>query len=135
MSHPNKWSGLGCLAIMTALGCADETVNLGGGSVGQEIQRGVRCRESPIVDGSVRVTSQAEMEDLAGCEEIDGDLLVEVVRCAGGDGEIGDRDDGAVRQVVRGEGSGEGGAGGVLEVDGDPVVAEVGQVDRRPPGA
>jgi hypothetical protein len=78
MSHPNKWSGLGCLAIMTALGCADETVNLGGGSVGQEIQRGVRCRESPIVDGSVRVTSQAEMEDLAGCEEIDGDLLVDI---------------------------------------------------------
>jgi hypothetical protein len=77
MSHPNEWRGLGCLAIMTALGCADETVNLGGGGVGQ-IRRGARCRESPIVSESVRVTSQADLESLAGCEEIDGDLMIQV---------------------------------------------------------
>ena len=79
MSHTNIRCGTGCVALLAALvGCADEAVNLGGGRVSQEIQRGVRCSESPIVVGAVRIRSQADIEDLAGCEEIDGDLHVEI---------------------------------------------------------
>lgn len=78
MIHPTIWGGVGGLSLVAALGCADDTVNLGGGSVSQQIQRGARCQESPIVEGTVRVTSQSDMAQLAGCEEIGGDLLVEI---------------------------------------------------------
>lgn len=78
MIHPTIWGGVVGLSLVAALGCADDTVNLGGGSVSQQIQRGVRCQESPIVEGTVRVTSQSDMAQLAGCEEIGGDLLVDI---------------------------------------------------------
>lgn len=79
MSHRNIMRSPGLFAILVALGaCTDETVNLGGGRVGQQIQRGERCAESNIVAESLRITNQSELEALAGCEEIDGDLRVEL---------------------------------------------------------
>lgn len=65
----------------------------------------------------------------------DGDPLVEVVRHGGGGGQVGDREGGLVPQGVPGRGAGQGGAGCVQQIDGHPVVAEIGQVDRRPPDA
>jgi hypothetical protein len=41
-----------------------------------------RCATSPRIDGDVRVTNQTELEALAGCEEISGDLAIEVSSAA-----------------------------------------------------
>jgi hypothetical protein len=82
MSHANSNCRLGALALLGVslpLGaCGDATVDLGSGRIGQNIQRGARCAESPVAAGSVRVKSQAELAELAGCEQIDGDLQIEV---------------------------------------------------------
>lgn len=66
-----------CLALPLAA-CANETVNLGGGRISQSIQRGARCANSPVLAGPVRVTTQAELEELEGCEEVAGDLRIEI---------------------------------------------------------
>jgi len=79
MSHRNNWRGLGCLASVVALcACTDETVNLGGGRVSQPLEGGARCADAVVVPDSVRVSDQEELEALAGCEEIGGDLRVQV---------------------------------------------------------
>lgn len=80
MSHPKQWRSLGCISALALLhGClADDTVNLGGGEMGTESPRGARCIDSPVVAGDVHVASQAQMEELAGCEQIDGSLYVEI---------------------------------------------------------
>ena len=61
-----------------ALGCSSDGIDLGGGTVAQNLQLGARCAESPIVEGDVLVTSQQELADLAGCEEIVGALEVQM---------------------------------------------------------
>jgi hypothetical protein len=66
------------LALPVALSCAcsNGDVNLGGGLVAQNL--GVlRCAESARIEGDVRVENQGQLEQLVGCEEIAGDLLVE----------------------------------------------------------
>lgn len=70
------------LALL-ALGCASEGVDLGGGVASQGLQRGARCEGSAILEGSVRVASQPELEALEGCEQIRGHLTVQ--RFAGAD--------------------------------------------------
>lgn len=79
MARSKIWGGLGGLSLTLTLGaCSDDTVNLGGGQVSQEIQRGARCMESPVIDDSVSVLNQQELADLAGCEEIAGDLRIQL---------------------------------------------------------
>ncbi|MEY2934370.1 MAG: hypothetical protein RL033_5119, partial [Pseudomonadota bacterium] len=82
MSHSNIRDSLSSLSLLVLVfplyACGNETVDLGGGRISQQLQRGARCADSPIVAGSVRVTSQADLAQLEGCEEIDGDLIVDV---------------------------------------------------------
>jgi hypothetical protein len=82
MSNGSIPRGFGCFSFLSCTillgGCADDTVNLGGGRATQEIKRGERCSSSPILAESVRVTQQSELAELAGCEEIAGDLLIDV---------------------------------------------------------
>lgn len=82
MSRVNLRYHLSCLSLVCLalpLGaCGNETVNLGGGRISQSIQSGSRCAASPVLPESVRVTSQAELTELEGCEEIWGDLRVEI---------------------------------------------------------
>lgn len=68
----------GCMALIgLALGCANRAVDLGGGAVEQEISRPSRCLASPIIDGNVLVTNQADVAALEGCEEIRGELAIQ----------------------------------------------------------
>lgn len=62
------------LALASA--CSGDVVDLGGGNIAQNLSPGGRCAESPVLDADVAITNQAELEELAGCEEIRGDLLV-----------------------------------------------------------
>lgn len=79
MSHIDYRGGIGCLSFLFAFaGCTNDTVDLGGGRISQEIRRGSRCSDSAVVHGSVRVQRQSEIEALAGCEQVDGDLQVEI---------------------------------------------------------
>jgi hypothetical protein len=66
--------GLGCLA----LACASEGVDLGGGTVAQNLERGERCAESTRIAENVIVSNQDDLAALAGCEEIDGNLIVRI---------------------------------------------------------
>jgi hypothetical protein len=52
--------------------------DLGGGRPPRELQPGERCSGSSIVQGPLTVRDQSELEQLAGCEQIDGDLHIEV---------------------------------------------------------
>ncbi|HVZ33808.1 MAG TPA: hypothetical protein VG963_15355 [Polyangiaceae bacterium] len=82
MYHHDISSGLSCLGCISLIalcaGCGGDTVNLGGGQLGQGAPRGASCVDSPVVPSSVHAQSQQDLENLAGCEEIDGDLLVDV---------------------------------------------------------
>jgi hypothetical protein len=79
MSHTNYRGGFGCLSFLSLFaGCANDTVNLGGGRIAQEVRSGSLCGDSSVVHGSVHVHRQSELEELAGCEEVDGDLHVEI---------------------------------------------------------
>jgi hypothetical protein len=64
------------LLAFIASACSADVVDLGGGEL--QSARGVRCTESVIVTEPVRVTSQVELEALRGCEQVDGDLTVEI---------------------------------------------------------
>lgn len=69
-------------AVSALLGCASEGVDLGGGTVAQELRRGSRCAESPIIDGDVLVREQADVAALEGCQEIRGDLTIQLFASA-----------------------------------------------------
>lgn len=65
--------------ISTLAACTSDTVDLGGGSTTrQTLQQGSRCIESPIVQGDALVTTQSDLDALGGCEEIAGDLIIDV---------------------------------------------------------
>lgn len=68
----------GVLLRALALGCTSEGVDLGGGLSTRALTGDSRCVDSPIIEGSVRVTSQEELAALQGCEEIRGDLEVQL---------------------------------------------------------
>jgi hypothetical protein len=84
MRRPLPWLGkaLGPLAIgsssLVSFACASEGVDLGGGRLAQDLSRGSRCLDSTVLDGDVRVTSQEEVAALEGCEEIRGELNVQL---------------------------------------------------------
>jgi hypothetical protein len=65
-------------AVPLLAACTTDTVPLGGGNVSQRLELGSRCGESPVLDATVRAQSQADLDALAGCEEIAGDLIVQV---------------------------------------------------------
>lgn len=66
--------------ILAALAsaCSSDGVDLGGGVRQQQLVREGRCAESPIIEESVLVTSQEELAALEGCEQIEGDLEVQL---------------------------------------------------------
>ncbi|HTV20153.1 MAG TPA: hypothetical protein VMG12_15825, partial [Polyangiaceae bacterium] len=68
-----------CLAlpVLLALACSNGDVNLGGGLVALNLAAESRCAESARLEGNVTVENQSQLEELAGCEEIGGDLFVE----------------------------------------------------------
>jgi hypothetical protein len=67
------------LALVSALSaCSNDVVDLGGGTLSQSVEYGSRCAESPFIEGDVRVRSQQELDALLGCEEIHGDLSIDV---------------------------------------------------------
>jgi hypothetical protein len=61
-----------------ALGCTSEGVDLGGGLSTQALTSDSRCADSPVIEDNVRVTSQEELAALEGCEEIRGDLSIQL---------------------------------------------------------
>ena len=70
---------LTALPLVCALGaCSSDVIDLGGGNVAQNLEVGARCADSPVLDGDVTVTNQAELDALLGCEEIGGSLTVNV---------------------------------------------------------
>jgi hypothetical protein len=64
-------SGLSLLA----LACSGETVNLGEDVRTLDVSSS-RCRGSSRIEGSVRASNQAQIDELAGCEVIDGNFYV-----------------------------------------------------------
>lgn len=67
------------LALVSALAaCSNDVVDLGGGTISQDVEYGSRCSESPFVEGDVRVRSQDDLDALLGCEEIHGALDIDV---------------------------------------------------------
>jgi hypothetical protein len=80
--HQTRLRGNVLSIVMTnlsglALACADGDVDLGGGLVGQNLERAPRCTESTVIDDHVSVTNQSELAALAGCEEIGGNLRIQ----------------------------------------------------------
>jgi hypothetical protein len=71
-----RWSALPVVPLLCA--CSADVVDLGGGARGLSGARGARCESSLVIAESVRVSSQAELEELRGCEEIQGDLRVDL---------------------------------------------------------
>jgi hypothetical protein len=67
------------LALVSPLvACSNDFVDLGSGTISQDVVYGSRCAESTIVEGDVRVTNQEELDALLGCEEIRGGLTVNI---------------------------------------------------------
>jgi hypothetical protein len=83
--HPLSELGslaLGSLALGSlgfgSLGCASDGVDLGGGMLAQDLSGSSRCLDTTIVEDNVRVTTQEELAALEGCEEIRGDLNIQM---------------------------------------------------------
>jgi hypothetical protein len=69
----------GSLASGTlALACTSDGVDLGGGMLAQDLSGGSRCQDTTIVEDNVRVTTPEELAALEGCEEIRGDLSIQM---------------------------------------------------------
>jgi hypothetical protein len=59
---------LTALPLVCALGArSSDVIDLGGGNVAQNLEVGARCADSPVLDGDVTVTNQAELDALLGC--------------------------------------------------------------------
>jgi hypothetical protein len=69
----------GCVAALGVcmVACARDDVSLGD-DIYEPVPPSVRCARDPLIDADVRVTNQAELDALAGCEEISGDLEIAV---------------------------------------------------------
>jgi hypothetical protein len=68
-----------CFLALGLGACSGNVVNLGEGQtpLTEPPPPSARCRESTVVDGDVLITEQAQIDDLAGCETIQGDLSVQ----------------------------------------------------------
>ena len=58
--------------------CSTDVVSIGEERTSQLLERGSRCAESTEIEGDVRVENQADLDALAGCEQIAGDLAIEI---------------------------------------------------------
>ena len=67
-----------CGLMSFALGCSSGEVDLGDGIVTQDFRQPSRCADSAVLEGDVTVTNQEELESLAGCEEITGNLRIQI---------------------------------------------------------
>lgn len=77
LKHQKTSLGLLIFPIATlSLACSDGVVDLGGGTIAQDLRQTSRCAESPRITGDVNVANQADIEALAGCEEITGSLNI-----------------------------------------------------------
>ena len=71
-------SGRWFLLLPWLAACTSDTVDLGGAEATEGLGRGSRCTDSAVIGEAVLATNQAELDALAGCEEITGDLVVDV---------------------------------------------------------
>lgn len=70
---------LSALALIGALAaCSNDVVDLGGETLEQGIEAGATCTGSGIVEGDVYIENQAQLDALLGCQEIRGNLTIEV---------------------------------------------------------
>jgi hypothetical protein len=65
------------VAVLFA-GCTTDTVSIGEDRQALPAAEGQRCSGGPVLVGDVHVTNQAELDALSGCEEVEGDLEIEV---------------------------------------------------------
>jgi len=66
------------LPIFMSFACSNGDVSLGEGRSTQDLVQNSRCSESSVLAADVFVTNQAELEALAGCEEIQGRLTIDI---------------------------------------------------------
>lgn len=62
--------------LLLACACSADVLDLGGGAVQAGGVGSGRCASSTVLTGDVVVTRQSDLEALAGCEEVTGDLRV-----------------------------------------------------------
>jgi hypothetical protein len=62
--------------LVIGSGCSSGEVNLGDGTISQNVTQTSRCTDSPRLDGEIYVHNQAELEQLSGCERIEGLRIV-----------------------------------------------------------
>jgi Leucine-rich repeat (LRR) protein len=62
--------------LALSLGCSNGEVNLGDGTISQNVTQASRCTDSPRLEGEIYVHNQAELEQLSGCEQIEGVRIV-----------------------------------------------------------
>jgi hypothetical protein len=103
MKNMNPTIRLGVTILGIGLtGCARDSVSLGDDSLAAPLVPSEGCSSDPIMEGDVRITEQAALDALAGCEEVSGNLTIEVfpgtdlrplasLRTVGGQLFIGDR--------------------------------------------
>jgi hypothetical protein len=65
------------MSLTLSLACSSREIDLGGGRITSDLRSSSRCAESATLDGDIRVTNQNELAELAGCEEITGELRIE----------------------------------------------------------
>jgi hypothetical protein len=58
--------------------CARDSVSLGDDGQTEAFALSASCASDPFIEGDVLIASQAELAALAGCEEISGNLVIEV---------------------------------------------------------
>jgi hypothetical protein len=66
------------MGVISSLACSSGEVDLGGGLITADLRSSGRCTDSSRLEGQIIVSDQAGLSALAGCEEIVGDLFVEV---------------------------------------------------------
>jgi hypothetical protein len=62
--------------LVISPGCSSGEVNLGDGTISQNVTQTSRCTDSPRLEGEIYVHNQAELEQLSGCEQIEGLRIV-----------------------------------------------------------
>jgi hypothetical protein len=75
--HVSLLRSAGCAATLTLLlaACSGETVDLG--ELSKDLSASApRCQEASLVAGSVVIENQAQLDQLEGCEEIEGNFYV-----------------------------------------------------------
>jgi hypothetical protein len=66
------------LVAVSFCGCTTDVVSIGEERTSQLLERGSRCVDGVELEGDVRIQSQAELDALTGCEQIGGDLSIEI---------------------------------------------------------